>query len=151
MRDYFEINNIIRRKLIGNYMTNIGRAADMLWIQYGGFITAKNYKGEEVIRSEYAIHVQGSWSFMQNENILLLSDDISESKNNILFDGKNEEFIKKMLPLTVMNVDINEKGALNIFLGNNLKFQAITDKDKRIEYWRFIDNINKEHLVVFED
>ena len=48
MINYTEVKDIIKRKLIGIHMTNIGRAADMLWIQYGNFITAKNYKGEEV-------------------------------------------------------------------------------------------------------
>ena len=65
MINYTEVKDIIKRKLIGIHMTNIGRAADMLWIQYGIFITAKNYKGEE--ESEYAIYVQGPWSFMQTK------------------------------------------------------------------------------------
>ncbi|AUG56732.1 hypothetical protein [Acetivibrio saccincola] len=161
MINYTEVKDIIKRKLIGIHMTNIGRAADMLWIQYGNFITAKNYKGEEVRKSEYAIHVQGPWSFMQNENILLSSNDILELGNkkgekqlkedNVLFDDKCEKFIKKVLPVTVRDVDISEDGSLNILLSKNLRFQAITDKNKKNEYWRFIDNNKKEHLVIFEE
>ena len=51
MRDYSEIEDIIKKKLTWTYMTNIGKAADMLWIQYGDYITVKNYKGVEVVRN----------------------------------------------------------------------------------------------------
>lgn len=67
---------MVEKKLIGENLVNFGRAMDMLWLSIGNscIIELSNNKKREV--TEYAIHFQCQWRFVNSNEILLASHDI---------------------------------------------------------------------------
>lgn len=149
-------------KISGQSIFRIGRASDMLWIQFGKSIIVKNYKGIEVEKGEYAIHVQCPWRFCRQDKIILGSRDIFIPCNGVseqefnwdisgmsIFDNKCKTINEGIAPI-VKEAKVDGLGTLKIIFDNELVFEAITDSKEEIEFWRFINNNTKEHIVVFE-
>lgn len=150
-------------KIEGQSMFCIGRAADMLWIQFGKRIFVKNRKGLEVEKGEYAIHVQCPWRFRQKGKIILGSRDVYIPSSNVseldfnwetigmsIFDKESEIINNKIAPINVEKVDMDMFGTLKIIFDNEVIFEAFTDSTEEVEFWRFINNNTKEHTVVFD-
>ena len=64
-----ECNNAIE-SLVGMPLSKIGRAADLLWLQFGTLREVATQYGEKTI-GDWAIHVQTSWRFVRDAQIIL--------------------------------------------------------------------------------
>ena len=61
--------------LIGEPLSEIGRAANMLWMGFGKDVKTTNLKGQERTVSEYALHVQCAWRMIYKKEIIIGNND----------------------------------------------------------------------------
>lgn len=142
---------------------NIGRASDLLWIHFGEMMKIKNYKGIEVEKGSYGIHVQCPWRFLHygklilgNKDIYIPREGVSESEfdwceiGESVFDEKVQKIRQNLLPVKVKEVFLDSIGNFKIEFENKLVFEAIPNSSVETEFWRFINNKTKEHMVIFD-
>lgn len=150
-------------ELENEVLNNFGRASDLLWIHFGEKLKIKNYKGIEVEKGSYGLHVQCPWRFLHHGKLILGNMDIyipregiSESEfewceiGESVFDEKAQKIRLNLLPLKVEKVLVDSIGNLKIEFENELVFEAIPNSSVETEFWRFINNKTKEHMVIFE-
>ena len=154
-------------KLSGQRIQKIGRAANMLWISFGDDIVYINFRGEPVVKSEYALHMQCNWEILDGNKIILEQEDFYVPKDeasyqlfnveqfgNSKFDKVSIEFNAaiKTNPAYVVNLNVDATGGLELELSNNLIIKVCPDIPSKGESWRFLmPNSDEGHLVVFED
>ena len=154
-------------KLLNQKLDEIGRAANMLWIGFGKQIPSVNFRGEHVLKSEYAIHIQCNWEIVDGEKIILEQNDFYKPKTGIspeCFDeeqlgaSKFDEIVNsindiiKASPVHVINFYVDETGGFQLNLSNSFKIKIYPDSPMEGESWRFLmPGSTNEHLVIFED
>lgn len=150
--------------LIEQPMIQIGRASDMLWIHFGKLIEVKNYRGIYHKKGEYSLHIQCPWRFIQNDKLILGSNDFYSPVNNKekdkfqwdilganMFDIKAEELKKEVLPSIVKKLEVDIIGSINIYVEKEIVLQVFPVNSIVQENWRFINNLTGEHMVFNED
>lgn len=155
-----EIDDIMHMQ--GEQMFGIGRAADLLWIQFGDKVKVTNRKGVEVEKGQFALHVLCPWRFTHNNRVLLGSRDIYIPRNGIAeedfdcttsgmsaFDEK-VPVLESMVPVKVIGLSVDAVGTVSIAFETGLKFEAFPDSACAKEFWRFINHKTGRHTVVFE-
>ena len=156
------MNNNIISELENEVFCNIGRTADMLWIHFGEMLKTKNYKGIEIEKGSYGLHVQCPWRFLHHGKLILGNMDINipiegvfESEFDCFEIGKSvfdENVLKirqRLLPLKVLAVSVDGIGNLKIKFENELVLEVIPNSGVKMEFWRFINNKTREHMVIF--
>lgn len=150
------INKVHKKKFLC-----LGRATNLLWIQFGNILKLKNFKNEEIEKGEYVFHIQCPWRFIQKNKILLGNEDIYQSEEYIenfdwtkkgtsIFD-KKESSINELLKNTkVKEVYLNSLGDLKIIFTNEVIFEVFLNTSLKMESYRFINNKTREHFVIFE-
>ncbi|MCL2048180.1 MAG: hypothetical protein FWG87_05585 [Defluviitaleaceae bacterium] len=159
------------KKFTDTSLTNLSRAADMLCLCIGDprTIEIKSPKGTITKKvSDYAIHFQCQWRFVKGSQILLASHDIynpydeslvhenwdwdicgREKEQSSVFDVRSKELINEF-PLKIRNIYYADTCDLHIDFDKAIYFETfISDSTKR-EFYRAIDNITREHTVVFD-
>lgn len=147
-------------ELINNDFINMGRSADLLWLQFGEKIKIKNYKNIYVEKGSMGLNVQCPWRMLKQDKIILGNNDIyipkKESLNfdwweigGSIFDEKSEKIINDLLPLKVIDVIVNEIGDFSIRFEKEIVFEVILNGAFKTEFWRFINFKTNEHLVCF--
>ena len=116
---------------------------------------------------EFALHLQSSWRFTNETEILVGSLDLYEpvdekadynenfdwdKPNGNLRDTKLTELIRRQ-NLTVISVATDSFGGFDILFDNDIQlsvFPAYSKVDQYSEYWRLITNkaTGKSHFVV---
>ena len=142
---------------------NIGRVSDLLWIHFGEKMKTLNYKGVEVTKGSYGIHVQCPWRFLHhgklilgNMDIYIPREDVSDSEfdwsesHESVFDKNVKKISQNLLPLKVESVFIDSIGNLKIEFENELVFEAMPNSSVETEFWRFINFKTNEHMVIFD-
>lgn len=150
-------------ELVNEKLFDMGRTSDLLWIQLGEKILVKNYKGFEVQKGSYAIHVQCPWRIVCHGELVLGNMDIYRPKDGIVesefdwseignsvFDEKLEKVKIELLPVKIKDLILDDIGTLKLICDDEFIFEAIPNSSGRIEFWRFINNISKKHVVIFE-
>ncbi|MCL2052981.1 MAG: hypothetical protein FWG90_00855 [Oscillospiraceae bacterium] len=155
-------------------ISDLGRAADMLWLSIGEpHIIEIEYTGKKKSKevSEFAIHFQCQWRFVKGGEILLASCDIynpyapeleykdewdwdifgREKEQSSIFDVRRLELKENYLPLKIKNACISSTNDLRIDFENGVYFETFINCSRKYEYYRFIDFINGEHIVVFDE
>lgn len=144
------------RKLINNDLVKLGRAADMLWLNFG----------------DYAIHFQCQWRFVQGGNkILLASHDIYNPYDESLeydnewnwdvfgrkkeqcsvFDVRSMEFANDFLPLKINHICYEGTYDLHIVFDKGVIFDTFITVSTRREFYRFLDFCLNQHTVIFDE
>ena len=156
------------KRIIGSKFNKIYRCIDMLCLCLGEDIVDK--EGNRY--SQYAFHIQTSWRFIKDNNILLGSRDIylpqdeslddgyydyNEQSNpdivtntSSIFDAHSHEFYKNFENAKVKNYSINAFGDLRIDFTNGIYFETFTPSNRKCEEWRFIGFEDEEHFIVFD-
>ena len=155
-------NYIIKLKNKGS--TSIGRASDMVWIGFGNTIKIRDFRGIEVKKEEYALHIQCPWRIIKDNKIILANYDIYVPKNcncvenfdwdvkgKNLFDEKIIKLKEKIINSVVRDVTYYEYGDVNIFMENDYQINVFVNGSNKEEYWRFIDNTENKHIICFEE
>ncbi|KMZ54871.1 hypothetical protein [Dorea sp. D27] len=155
--------NSFIKELEGQAFRKIGRASDMCWISFGKTIIVKDYKGNDVEKGTYALHIQCPWRIIKNstQKLLLTSNDIYEPSSNLQwteeFDwdrmGNNlfDENVKQWNDengIYVLNVDISQLGDIRINLSNGMTFESFLNISTDDEAWRFFKcNSKDKHMI----
>ena len=144
----------------------IGRAGNLAWLGFGEDVICKNYKGENRIKSRYALHIQcpfritlrekkklGSYDMYEPNSTINCSDDFkwNESGKN-LYDEKASMITQELSlnDIRVVDVNSNEMGDLVIRLSNGWIIEAFTNSSSEMEEWRIFEtgNLNKHFTVM---
>lgn len=153
---------MINKYLENNVMEGMGRCSDMIWISFGKELLVRNYRNEEVKKSEYALHIQCPFRISKNNKILLSNYDIYTSIEGSINDdwdviGNNrydkivEDLLIPMLPLKVNKVNFSKIGDIEILFKDNIAINIFVNSSEIAEEWRFINNNTGEHYVFRED
>ncbi len=156
------------KRIIGEKFHSIGRILDMLCFNLGNEVK----DGEGYARAEYAFHIQTSWRFVKENEILLASGDIylpqDESLDNgyydyeqqssqkeitatsSIFDVAVHDFEKHFENATVKSFGISPLGDLRIDFTNGVYFETFTPSARKCEEWRFLPPGEEDHFVVFD-
>lgn len=129
----------------------MGRASNLFWIGFGKMKDMNNKEGKKVVKSEYALHIQSSWKFVdeKEKKILVASNDIYqpreennwadnfnwEKKENNLFDEKIGRL--NLESLEVKNIEITSYSDLTISFSNFVRLLVFSDSSTNEEIWRF--------------
>jgi len=153
----------IGNELINEELNNIGRASDLLWLHFGQKFYIINRRGIEVEKGSYGIHIQCPWRFIHQGILVLGSMDIYMPKEgvhesdfnwdeigNSVFDEKIKVIKEKILPIKVQKVESDEIGNLKLIFEDDFVFEAMPNCSVKQEFWRLINNVTKEHTVIFE-
>ncbi|WP_299626827.1 hypothetical protein [uncultured Tenacibaculum sp.] len=146
------------RELIGMKLTQTSRSSNMECLKFG-FKT--NHINQNI--GEFGLHIQTDWRIINEENILVGSNDLfepnSENKSISDFDYETGNLRDQKLHhiinsdnLVVSKVRIDKIGGLNIKFKNLMELQIIPTNSSESEYnefWRLIDNrkLKTQHIV----
>jgi hypothetical protein len=158
------------KNLLGLRLDEFGRAADLLWIQFG---TLKKYtikfpkRTTQNIGGDWAIHVQCAWR-LTHKGIIILSwrdfhfnpdgqtnydwdNDNKKSRFDMLVKKINREIkVKKLKVADILNVD--DVGGFSLKIENDYTFDVFPDNSIRDDYtesWRiFKPRLDKKHFIV---
>lgn len=153
--------------LIGEPLSGIGRAANMLWMGFGKDVKTTNLKGQERTVSEYALHIQCAWRIIYRKRIftgngdfyqLTVENDTGDwdTKGGNLFDLKAVEInsLLEKKSFTVEKIIVRDIGDLKIYFSNGLRLEVFPNDSLHEEYWRFFSKkpelADRRHLVVFQ-
>jgi len=159
--------NLALTKLLNQNLQGLGRAADMLWLGFGDPVTYIDIKGNPVIKSMYALHVQCNWEIIDGNKIILSQNDFYESKDeafspfidvDVLGNSKFDELsislnsVIKANPPYVTDFDTDMVGGFSLKLSNNFNVTVYPYSPMEGESWRFLmPGSDVDHLVIFEE
>ena|GEM_PF-1838518 len=154
-------------KLLNERLQEIGRAANMLWICFGDDKIYINLKGQPIVQSEYALHVQCDWEILNGNEIMLDQEYFYHPKDEAtlqLFEEEHfgnskfdESAIKfnaaiKANPTHVVSFEVYMTCGFKLVLSNNFTINVYPYSSLDGESWRFLPpDFDEKHLVVFED
>lgn len=156
------------KSLCGKQFGCISRAIDMLCIFIGDDYTYINQSGRKIDVSEFALHFQTQWRFIDGNSIILGSRDIYEPFNQAvpddwkydiigrkdeessIFDVKAKKLNSFMKNTTIAEATVSVFGDVIIVFSNGIKFQSFTPISYKEELWRLIDYKADVHTVVYD-
>lgn len=129
------------RTLIGQPVTALGYAADMLTLGFGR-------------EGEFCLHIQCSYRMATEERILLDRIDyfIDEEPDNRLFNAVRK-LQEQLDGMTVASIDVNQLGDLTMVFTNGVTLLALPMHSDDDECWRFWNDAlwPDQHMVVYGD
>ena len=129
------------RTMIGQPVTALGYAADMLTLGFGR-------------AGEFSLHIQCSYRMATEEAILFDRIDyfIDEEPDNRLFNAVRK-LQGQLDGMTVASVDVNQLGDLTIRFAGGATLLALAMRSDDDECWRFWndDLWPDQHMVVYGD
>ena len=150
--------------LRGLPLWDCGRAASLLWLQFGNRVLSRSPLGVERETGEYALHVQCSWRFRGPEGIIVAVQDMycpkegSDSDREdflwdqpdaTLCDERMKQFVGEHCPAVVESVTADEVGGFQLFLSNGIVFEVFPDCSLPDEHWRLLRPASDESHLVF--
>lgn len=144
--------------LLGLPLWAAGRAATMLWLQFGARVSAPTKRDPTRITGEFALHLQCPWRISGRDGIVTGSGDMfvcadpnaPESSfdpgrpGNAVADMRLRDWIGSHAncPLVVVGIDIDRCGGLRLQLTELFSFEAfpcsIGLNEDASEHWRFL-------------
>jgi len=154
-------------KLIGERWHALGRAADLVWLEFGPRRDVVDHRGETREVGEYALHVQCSWRVLDEDQLVTGSADIYRPRPGWTgegdfdwdvqganrFDGRAGKLTAHLAdePVVVTSVDVTEWGDLVISLSHGFRVDVLRTGSVQEEGWRFFRPYrDDDHVVVFE-
>jgi hypothetical protein len=132
----------------------MGRAASLVWLAFGDDVPSVNYRGEQTVRPELALHLQCRWQLLRAGNVLVEQRDLfvpgsrgggSEfvaggEIGSARFDDRVEgvaAMIGTESPV-VETVSVDEHFAFWLTLSDGVSLEAFPAEREGCEDWRFI-------------
>ena len=144
--------------------TGLGRAADLVWLTFGSAVKWRNYKGELVDRSQYALHLQCPFRISLQGTAKLGSSDVSLSADDQVADSssllpkKATAFDVKAAAITsdiglskVASAAVSGLGDIYIGFENGLVLETLAVASDDSESWRIISFEEPRFEFVFPD
>ena len=129
------------RVLLGLPFQCIGRAADLVWLQFGTLRPRRVPGDSQDVVGEWAVHLQCAWRFSRENGIVLGRSDLyrkagadepydwnagGESRFDRLADNLNEPL--KGGSVTVADLSVDSLGGFSLFFSNGLRLSAFPDE-----------------------
>lgn len=158
MPDHEEVLSVLK----GLRLQKIGRAADMLWMQFGELREVPSRRGGTREIGDWALHIQTSWRFTRRDRIILgvLDFYAYPDADASAYDwdrGGESRFDRIASPLNqslraeeirVRHLACDDVGSITLHLDTDLHFAVFpnfsSDYPDR-EYWRFFQPIKDRH------
>jgi hypothetical protein len=151
--------------LVGLPLRCIGRAADLLWVQFGNLRELANIRGGTRTVGDWALHVQCPWRITQPPTILVARGDCyyeassgepydwataGESRFDRYALSLNKEF--KFSPPLVKAVDVDVVGGFSLRFNSAYIFEVFPDKssDSDSEHWRLFQPAVSRAISYFQ-
>lgn len=164
-------------QLMGQPFNEMVRVGSMLCLGFGEKVVGKSayktadghFEVREVPKSKYALHVDGFFRVIAQDELVLSRDDMYQPSNGIRdadfdeeifrwdvrgnnrFDECNEElFDLTVQKLQVQSVSVSKVGDLAVTLSDGCVIEALIDSNGEDECWRFFETGNDEakHIIV---
>lgn len=125
--------------LVGMPMWAVGRAASLVWIQFGDRLVAKSPLGHTREVGTYALHIDCPWSWRRDHEVLADNDTDLEQLQKLA-----------STPIICKGVSAFETGSFVMRFENGTKLMVSVDDDPDAdEYWRLFEPaIDSPHFVV---
>ena len=156
-------------------LRRIGRAADLLWMQFGEWREVPSRRGGTRRVGEWSLHIQTPWNFVRDSRILVGTRDLyyyaetgpefvessqefdwkkgGESRFDRYATALNQEFETDAFPVTHITCD--PVGSFTLHLGGHLTFSVFPNcasSSPDFEFWRlFRPATETPHYVVATD
>lgn len=153
--------------LIGLPLRSAGRAADLVWFQFGNLQESVQSNKQEPVVGEYALHVQCAWRISGPVGIIVGSDDCYFSAGDDPFrdypnfdwdqPGANRcderiamffQFRANAVPI-VDAVQVDRTGGFRLDLSGEISLEVFPNHSLMNEYWRLLrPSSDEQHFVV---
>ncbi|HEV3272086.1 MAG TPA: hypothetical protein VGZ93_07890 [Candidatus Methylacidiphilales bacterium] len=148
--------------LVGLPLSSIGRAANMLWLNFGEMREVPWGTATRII-GDWAIHVQCTWRLYRRDRIFITSRDYYRSPDGTALGDDWDTFGKSKFdsvarflcsefetnPSIVESVDCDEAGGFLIHFDDEVRLQVSPDIGVSGEQWRlFQPGEANKHFVV---
>ena len=153
--------------LLGQPLIDLGRASNLLWLNFGEKVLILDRNNCERIHYKYGINIQCSWRITTEDRIVVASRDIYlprtglkndenfdwEQKGNNKFDERIDEFKKEFKSnLVISRLSADQFGGLKIYFDSDINLEIFPDDSFQEEFWRFMVYEGKsKHFVVFDE
>jgi hypothetical protein len=128
-------------QVIGLPLWGIGRAASLLWLQFGERRTVPAWGGGTKEVGSFALHIDCPWSWKRDDQV-------------IADEGAALEGLKKLVspPIVCRMVTAQASGSFELRFDNGTKFVVCVEEDSdpnADEYWRLLEPaLDTAHFVV---
>jgi hypothetical protein len=127
--------------LVGMPLWGMGRAASLVWLQFGDRLTAKSPLGHIREVGTYALHIDCPWSWRRGEETL--ADNDSEL-------AQLEALVSN--PIICNGLSASDNGSFELRFDNRTKLAVSIENDSDpdvVEYWRLLEpGLDAPHFVV---
>jgi len=151
--------------LVGLPFRCIGRATNLLWLQFGELHEVSDRRGGTKVVGDWAVHVQCPWRFVQHGKILAGYHDfyytpdgdtpedwdvVGKTRFDIAASTICTEFAKT--PPVVASVQVDDVGGFSVHLSGEFRLDVFPDEsDDTSEHWRiFQPRVDSKHFVFHE-
>lgn len=151
-------------KVLNNQpLWSAGRAADLLWLQFGERRTVKSYLGKVKVVGEYALHVQTSWRILHEDCVIVGNNDLydpaTENAGSQDFDWKTgaptrldsrltELFENETRQFLTRHIQVGRAGSFSLILDEGYALEVFPDDSSNREHWRlFSPYRDMEHFI----
>lgn len=144
--------------LIGLRLTAIGRAADLLWLQFGELQEIPRRLGGVRLAGEWALHIQCPWQLFHRSAVLFSCEDLWGE-----IDGEEADVIGRFTHFfrafddrlkasfhRVDAVEINEVGGFSLRVSGGIDLEVLPD-DGSDEQWRIFQPGDDSSHSVFPE
>jgi len=130
--------------IVGESITDLGKAADILWVSIGKKVKVITPRGEREVGT-YALHLQCKWRLLCSDNVWIgYEDEIENWKSK--FECSQSKFV---LPNRILSLYVKQNGEFHLDLENNWRLEVeINTNLPDQELWRFINSKEDYHMVV---
>jgi hypothetical protein len=134
-------------QLKGEPLSDLWRAGCQI-LEFGAQRPAKNKKGEDITKSDFSIHVEGSW-YIKNSNGVILDDKDTKGKAERMADV--DDFFSRVAAesLKIIGIDATDFGGVKFELaeGYTLVLERHPEDSEDDEIWRLIERMPRKHFV----
>jgi hypothetical protein len=131
--------------LLGKPLWGCGRAADLLWLQFGERHVALSLRGRTHEVGEYALHIQCAWRIACQHGVVSASDLMSAGR----IDSALSAFVNEHCPALVENIVGDDRGRFSMSLAGGCTVHVLPQVDSE-EQWRLLQPGKDVRHVVLE-
>ncbi len=144
-------------------LSSTGHAADLAWFQFGQRRTVKNYRSDDKVVGEYALHVQTSWRILHEDRVIVGSSDLYDpatknirsedidpivstttrldSRLTELFENETRQFLTR-------HIHVGRAGSFSLILDDDYALEVFPDDSSNREHWRlFSPYRDMDHFI----
>lgn len=138
----------------GKPVRSIEIAVDMAMFSIGSIRKSTNRKGEAVMKTEYALHIQCPWRIVRGGRVLFGYRDYLRRSHPLASRDRLDELVKEFLASKPKwgSVQLRRAGSLVVGLTGEQTLEVFphgtSDEHGSVEFWRFLNLAPRSsHLV----